>query len=111
MDRVGRDAVDAPARAVDSSRDCSNTEPVTADRCFKDSLYGELAQFGEVAEAPKHELPRGRAIVASCRGPHCVVALDAVALLRERGFTAHRMAHGSGDWRARGAASASEARR
>lgn len=48
------------------------------------------------------ELPRGRAVVAYCRGPFCVMAADAVALLRKHGFTAHRLDHGVADWRARG---------
>ena len=48
------------------------------------------------------ELPRGRAVIAYCRGPFCLMAADAVALLRKRGFTAHRLDHGVADWRARG---------
>jgi len=48
------------------------------------------------------ELPRDREVVAYCRGPWCVMALDAVALLRERGFEAVRMEEGVLDWRARG---------
>ena len=48
------------------------------------------------------ELPKSRDIVAYCRGPYCVMALDAVAFLREKGFRAHRMEHGVVEWRARG---------
>jgi rhodanese-related sulfurtransferase/DNA-binding transcriptional ArsR family regulator len=48
------------------------------------------------------ELPKAREIVAYCRGPYCVMALDAVDLLREKGFRAHRMEHGVVEWRARG---------
>jgi rhodanese-related sulfurtransferase len=48
------------------------------------------------------ELPKGREIVAYCRGPYCVMALDAVDLLREKGFQAHRMELGVVEWRARG---------
>ena len=48
------------------------------------------------------ELPRDREIVAYCRGPYCVMAVDAVDLLRKRGFDAHRMEEGVADWRARG---------
>ena len=53
-------------------------------------------------EARLSELPRDREIVAYCRGPYCVMALDAVALLHERGFQARRMEEGVVDWRARG---------
>jgi rhodanese-related sulfurtransferase/DNA-binding transcriptional ArsR family regulator len=48
------------------------------------------------------ELPRGRPIVAYCRGPYCVMAVEAVAVLRKKGFTAHRMEQGVLEWRARG---------
>jgi rhodanese-related sulfurtransferase len=48
------------------------------------------------------ELPHGREIVAYSRGPYCVMAMEAVALLRRRGFRAHRMEHGILAWRARG---------
>jgi len=48
------------------------------------------------------ELPKHRAVVAYCRGPYCVMAVDAVELLRKRGIEAHRMELGIVDWRARG---------
>jgi rhodanese-related sulfurtransferase len=48
------------------------------------------------------ELRKGREIVAYCRGPFCVMAAEAVELLREKGFNAHRLEHGVADWRARG---------
>ena len=48
------------------------------------------------------ELPRDREIVAYCRGPYCVMAVEAVELLRKKGFKAQRMEHGVSDWRARG---------
>lgn len=48
------------------------------------------------------ELPKGREVVAYCRGPYCVMALEAVELLRKKGFEAHRMEQGVVDWRARG---------
>jgi rhodanese-related sulfurtransferase len=46
------------------------------------------------------ELRKRRDVVAYCRGPYCVMALDAVALLRRKGFRAHRMEHGVPEWRA-----------
>lgn len=48
------------------------------------------------------ELPTDRAIVAYCRGPYCVLAMEAVELLRARGFDAVRLEDGVPDWRARG---------
>lgn len=47
-------------------------------------------------------LRKRRDIVAYCRGPYCVMALDAVELLRRKGFRAHRMEHGVPEWRAQG---------
>jgi len=48
------------------------------------------------------DLPRTRDIVAYCRGPYCVMALDAAELLRKKGFRAHRLELGVPEWRARG---------
>lgn len=48
------------------------------------------------------ELPRDREIVAYCRGPYCVMALEAVEVLRAHGLRAVRMEDGVPDWRARG---------
>jgi rhodanese-related sulfurtransferase len=48
------------------------------------------------------EFRKRRDIVAYCRGPYCVMALDAVDLLRRKGFRAHRLEHGVAEWRARG---------
>jgi rhodanese-related sulfurtransferase len=41
-------------------------------------------------------------IVAYCRGPHCVLAPQALALLRARGFRARRLEDGLPEWRAAG---------
>lgn len=48
------------------------------------------------------QLPKNREIVAYCRGPQCVMAIEAVELLRKRGFRAQRLEQGVMDWRARG---------
>jgi rhodanese-related sulfurtransferase len=48
------------------------------------------------------ELRKRRDVVAYCRGPYCVMALDAVDLLRRKGFRAHRMEYGVPEWRAQG---------
>lgn len=48
------------------------------------------------------ELPRRHEIVAYCRGPFCVLAVEAVGILRARGFRAVRLEDGVPDWRARG---------
>ncbi len=48
------------------------------------------------------ELPRRKLIVAYCRGPYCVLAPEALTLLRARGFDARRLADGFPEWRAAG---------
>jgi ArsR family transcriptional regulator len=48
------------------------------------------------------EIPRNREIVAYCRGPYCVFAFEAVALLRQRGFAARRLEDGYPEWKAAG---------
>jgi rhodanese-related sulfurtransferase/DNA-binding transcriptional ArsR family regulator len=48
------------------------------------------------------ELPADREVVAYCRGPYCVLSFEAVALLRERGFSARRLEDGLPEWRAAG---------
>jgi rhodanese-related sulfurtransferase len=47
-------------------------------------------------------IPKSREIVAYCRGPYCVLAIEAVKVLRARGFKAVRMEEGIPEWRARG---------
>jgi len=48
------------------------------------------------------QLPRDQEIVAYCRGPHCVLAFEAVARLREKGFRARRLQDGFPEWRQAG---------
>lgn len=44
------------------------------------------------------DLPRKKQIVAYCRGPFCMMAKDAVALLRQGGFKAVRLEDGVAEW-------------
>lgn len=44
------------------------------------------------------ELPVGKTIVAYCRGPYCLMAKDAVELLRQHGFDAMRLPEGVAEW-------------
>lgn len=47
-------------------------------------------------------LPKGREVIAYCRGPYCLLSVDAVALLRQKGFKARRLADGFPEWKASG---------
>jgi rhodanese-related sulfurtransferase len=48
------------------------------------------------------EIPRGQEIVAYCRGPYCVLAVQAVEVLRKAGVKVVRLREGYPDWRAAG---------
>jgi len=47
-------------------------------------------------------LPTDQEIVAYCRGPYCVLSVQAVEVLRANGFNAIRLEEGVQDWRAMG---------
>ena len=48
------------------------------------------------------KLDKNQEIVAYCRGPHCVLAFDAVARLREKGLNARRLEDGYPEWKSAG---------
>jgi rhodanese-related sulfurtransferase/predicted transcriptional regulator len=48
------------------------------------------------------KLPVDQEVVAYCRGPYCVLAVQAVEVLRGRGFNAIRLEESVQDWRAMG---------
>jgi len=102
--------------------DRETMEPVKADELLRRVRAGEVTlidvrphaeyRAGHIPGAlsiPVSELesrlktlPKRREVVAYCRGPYCVMAVEAVELLRKRGFRAKRMEQGVVDWRARG---------
>lgn len=53
------------------------------------------------------QLPKGQEIAAYCRGPYCVLSVQAVELLNSRGFHAVRLEEGVQDWQAMGLSVAS----
>jgi rhodanese-related sulfurtransferase/DNA-binding transcriptional ArsR family regulator len=73
-----------------------------AEEYLAGHLPGALSIPASELKARLKEIPRGREVVAYCRGPYCVMALDAVDVLRKKGFTAHRLEQGVADWRSRG---------
>jgi len=48
------------------------------------------------------ELPKNVPVVAYCRGPFCLMAKDAVALMRKKGYQAVHLTDGVAEWRAHG---------
>jgi rhodanese-related sulfurtransferase len=65
-------------------------------------LPGALSIPLKELERRLSDLPHDREIVAYCRGPYCVLAMEAVDMLRAQGFTAFRLEDGVQDWEARG---------
>ncbi|HLG00505.1 MAG TPA: metalloregulator ArsR/SmtB family transcription factor [Acidimicrobiia bacterium] len=59
------------------------------------------APLGEL-ETRLRRLRKRTEIVAYCRGPYCVLAPQAVALLRRKGFKARRLEDGMPEWRLAG---------
>ncbi len=47
-------------------------------------------------------LPKEQEVIAYCRGEYCVLAFEAVAALRKKGFTARRLQEGFPEWKAAG---------
>jgi rhodanese-related sulfurtransferase len=50
----------------------------------------------------RDDAPKRKQIIAYCRGPYCVYALQAVAELKKRGLRATRAEDGIAEWRAAG---------
>jgi rhodanese-related sulfurtransferase/DNA-binding transcriptional ArsR family regulator len=48
------------------------------------------------------ELPKGKEVIAYCRGPFCLMSFDAVHLLRKKGMRARRLQDGMPEWRMAG---------
>lgn len=112
--------VEAVTRTYLEDRD--ELEPIHSDELVRRARAGEVTvldvrpaeeyQAGHIAgalsipvtelEARIKELPANREIVAYCRGPYCVMAVEAVEFLRSKGFGAHRMEQGVLEWRNRG---------
>src|SRR5258707_5028033 len=65
-------------------------------------LPGALSMPVPDLEARLPELPRGKEIVAYCRGPYCVFADEAVAFLQTNGDNARRLEQRPPHWRALG---------
>ena len=56
----------------------------------------------EELERRLSDVPHDQPVVAYCRGPYCVLAVQAVELLRRHGFAANRLRDGFPEWREEG---------
>lgn len=102
-DRIGFD----PTNRKDLLRRVRNGEVTVLDvRPAEEFCAGHLPRalsvpLADLATRMK-ELSKDREIVAYCRGPYCVLAIEAVARLRKQGFRAIRLDMGVLDWQAQG---------
>ena len=65
-------------------------------------IPGALSVPLDELETRLSELPQDQEVVAYCRGPYCVLAVEAVERLRAKGFHAVRLEDSMQDWRNRG---------
>lgn len=102
-DREGMEVVDKQA-LLDrvSAGDCIVLDVRPPEEYEAAHVAGALSVPLEELERRLGELPRDRQIVAHCRGPYCVLAVDAVDTLRRHGFDAVRASESVQDWRALG---------
>lgn len=63
--------------------------------------YARSVPLAELKQRLK-QLPKGKPVVAYCRGPFCMMAKDAVSVLRRQGYRAFKLADGVAEWRAKG---------
>src|SRR5882672_4258779 len=63
--------------------------------------YARSLPLSELKKRLK-ELPKDKPLVAYCRGPFCMMANEAVALLLEQGYWAFKLDDGVAEWRAKG---------
>lgn len=53
-------------------------------------------------KAKLKQIPKNKGIVAYCRGPYCLLAVEAVRFLKSKGFKAVRLDDGIQEWKAAG---------
>jgi len=102
-DREGMKPVDRNdllKRVIDGAVTVLDVRPVEEYRAghIPGALSVPLGQLKKLLS----KLPRDHEIVAYCRGPYCVLSVQAVEMLRKQGFTAIRLEEGVQDWRAMG---------
>ncbi len=54
--------------------------------------------LGELEKSIK-SIPKGKEVVAYCRGPYCVLSFEAVAKLRKLGYKTRRLTSGFPEWK------------
>ena len=98
MEPVSRD--DLIQRVIEGAVTVLDVRPVEEFRAGH--IPGALSVPLEHLKELLSKLPSDQEIVAYCRGPYCVLAVQAVDMLRGQGFEAIRLEEGIQDWRAMG---------
>jgi len=98
MEPVNRD--DLMKRVIEGGVTVLDVRPVDEYRTghIPGALSVPLDRLKEILAS----LPTDQEIVAYCRGPYCVLSVQAVEVLRANGFNAIRLEEGVQDWRAMG---------
>jgi len=112
VDRIVRDFFDARDQLEPVTRDELLSRAGDGDVIVLDVRPSEEYEAGHIPGAVSvpladlkgrmASLPRGAEIVAYCRGPYCVLAPQALDLLRRGGFAARRLEDGLPEWRRAG---------
>ncbi len=110
-----RDAFEPIDRAELARRIEAGTVVVIDVRPAEEFAQGHIAgaisvPLAQLKSWARDEAPRRKQIVAYCRGPYCVYALEAVSELQKRGLRAARSEDGVLEWRAAGLPIATSAR-
>jgi len=88
---------EAVSRVADGSILLLDVRP--ADEYEAGHIPGAISVPMEELNRFMQTLPKGAQIAAYCRGPYCVFAAEAAAMLQQAGFTAFRLAEGVFEWR------------
>ena len=112
VDRIVRDFFDARDELEPLNRDELLSRAGDGDVIVLDVRPREEYEAGHIPGAVSipladlkgrmATLPPGVEIVAYCRGPYCVLAPQALELLRRRGYVARRLVDGFPEWRRAG---------
>jgi len=65
-------------------------------------LPGAINIASDTLASHLKRLPKGKEVIAYCRGPYCLLSVDAVTLLRQKGYKARRLEDGFPEWKASG---------
>lgn len=98
LEPVGRDAL--RERVISGEVTLLDVRPEEEYRAGH--LPGAICIPLENLEDRLNSFPEGQEIVAYCRGPYCVLAVEAVERLNAKGFTAFRLEDGVHEWQSLG---------